>query len=190
MKLLLALAALAGVLVLLYLAPQLAYGLDDPEPPPPSEPELVDGKTAAEWRGRALDYRQRWKLEKRANNRHAAQVRRLRRALRHKPSSLEALRLAAIAYNVPFSTLYRKASCESTGRKPASPPSNRTLDPLADNPTSTASGLLQFLYHPSGRGSTWHTTPYAAESVWSPYANALAAGFMHANGRAGEWVCR
>jgi hypothetical protein len=38
--------------------------------------------------------------------------------------------------------------------------------------------------------STWRSTPYGVFSVWSPYANALAAGWMHLNGRGGEWSCQ
>lgn len=110
----------------------------------------------------------------------------LRRTLLHRPSSLEALRLASIVYHVPFSTLYRRASCESTGSSPAQPPSERTLDAHADNANSSASGLLQFLFP-----STWRSTPFARESVWSPYANALAAAWMMGPaGRGGEWVCQ
>lgn len=179
-------ALLPAALLLLYHGPEWAAGSE-----PPAEPVVVTVEVDRTIGGRGVE---RWReiaLERdRTARKQANTIRGLRRTLRHKPSSLEALRLAAIAHGVPFSTLYRKASCESTGRKPTSPPTERTLNPLADNPDSTASGLLQFLWHPSGRGSTWHTTPYAAESVWSPYANALAAAWMHRVGRAGEWVCR
>ena len=50
--------------------------------------------------------------------------------------------------------------------------------------TDPSSGLYQFL------PSTWASTPYAGFRVDSPYANALAAGWMHAHGRGGEWSCR
>jgi soluble lytic murein transglycosylase-like protein len=99
-------------------------------------------------------------------------VRNLRRTLRHKPSAQEALRLASVAYGVPLSLLHRRAFCESR------------FDPNARNP-SGASGLLQFL------PSTFHSTPYAREDIFSPYANAMAAGWMIGEaGRGGEWVCR
>ena len=81
------------------------------------------------------------------------------------------IRRAAIRYRVSYSTLLRKARCESG------------LNPYARNP-SGSSGLFQFL------PSTWATTPYARRSIWSAKWNSLAAGWMHAAGRGGEWVCK
>lgn len=101
-----------------------------------------------------------------------ARLKRERRVLLHDPHVVEAINLAAATYGFG-STLWRKADCETGG----------TFDPKAHNP-SGASGLFQFL------GSTWRSTPYARFSVWSPYANALAAGWMHEQGRGGEWACR
>jgi hypothetical protein len=92
-----------------------------------------------------------------------------RRTLLSRPSVSEAINLASVVYGYG-ATLWRKARCESR------------LNPWAKN-GSEASGLFQFL------PSTWATTPFAGFSVWSPYANALAAGWMHARGRGGEWVC-
>lgn len=46
-------------------------------------------------------------------------------------------------------------------------------------------GLFQFLYP-----STWDTTPYARRDVWSAKWNSLAAMWMWANGRRGEWACQ
>jgi hypothetical protein len=68
--------------------------------------------------------------------------------------------------------LYRRAACESGGYA------------FARNPYSDASGLFQFM------PSTFATTPFGRLSIWSPYANAMAAGWMQAHGRGGEWVCR
>jgi hypothetical protein len=96
--------------------------------------------------------------------------RRARRTLLASPTVAEAISLAGATYGFA-DTLWRKARCEST------------LDPNAKN-GSEASGLFQFL------PSTWASTPFARFSVFSPYANALAAGWMHAQGRGGEWVCR
>lgn len=96
-----------------------------------------------------------------------------RRIVLRKPQVAEAINLACIAYGY-CSTLWRRARCETGG----------TFDPGAYNGSSSASGLFQFL------PSTWASTPYARLSVFSPYANALAAGWMHANGRGGEWTCR
>jgi hypothetical protein len=106
---------------------------------------------------------------------HATQLelalRKQRRVLLADPHVAEAINLACAAYGY-CSTLWRKARCETGG----------TFDEHAYN-ASGASGLFQFL------GSTWRSTPYGRFSVWSPYASSLAAGWMHAHGRGGEWVC-
>jgi hypothetical protein len=110
---------------------------------------------------RLRDENQRLKLRNRS----------LRRTLAHSSTVAEALNLACTVYG-NCSTLWRKARCESH------------LYRYAQNRSSEASGLFQFL------PSTWATTPFARFSIFSPYANALAAGWMHAQGRGGEWVCR
>jgi hypothetical protein len=81
------------------------------------------------------------------------------------------IRRAALHWRVPTSLLVRKARCESG------------LRPWARNP-SGASGLFQFI------PSTFASTPYAGRSLWSAKWSALAAGYMHAVGRGGEWTCR
>jgi hypothetical protein len=94
---------------------------------------------------------------------------------------VEAISLAAATYG-HGAELWRKARCETGG----------TYDPRSRNPRAVAtkygpehaSGLFQFL------PSTWRQTPYARFSIWSPFASALAAGWMHAHGRGGEWSCR
>lgn len=99
----------------------------------------------------------------------------LRRRILHRPDSLEALRLAAITWSVSYDRLYRIASCESTG--------GDGLNPNAKNPSSTAAGLGQFL------DSTWASTIYHDESVYSPYANALAMGKEVHDGHTGwQWA--
>lgn len=98
------------------------------------------------------------------------QLQQTRRVLFARPSVTEAINLAATVYG-NGDTLWRKARCESG------------LDPSAQNP-SEAAGLFQFL------GSTWRSTPFGGFSVYSPYANALAAGWMHQQGRGSEWSCR
>lgn len=80
------------------------------------------------------------------------------------------IRRAALHWHVDTHTLARKARCESR------------LDPFAWNP-SGAAGLFQFL------PSTFATTPYAGRSLWRAKWSALAAGYMHAVGRGGEWSC-
>ena len=83
---------------------------------------------------------------------------------------VEAINLACATYG-NCAALWRKARCESHYSATA-----RNL--------SGAAGLFQFL------PSTWRSTPYGRFSVYSAYANALGAGWMHAHGRGGEWVCR
>lgn len=114
---------------------------------------------------------QRFHREQREVTGLRRQLRRQRRALLATPTVTEAINLAAATYG-NGATLWRKARCESG------------LNPSAHNGWSTASGLFQFL------DSTWASTPYAGFSILSPYANALAAGWMHAHGRGGEWVCQ
>jgi len=100
-------------------------------------------------------------------------INRLHRVLLADPQVVEAINLAAATYG-DGSTLWRRARCETGG----------TFDPKATNRGSGAAGLFQFLR------STWATTPYGRFNMYSPYANALAAGWMNANGRGGEWACR
>jgi len=121
-----------------------------------------DGFGPEKW---ALRFRRERLLVERLQRRLARQ----RYVLLHRPDVSEALDLAATVYGHE-ADLWRKASCEST------------LNPLARNP-SGASGLLQFL------PSTWATTPFARFSLFSPYASALAGGWMLAHGR-DEWQCR
>lgn len=114
--------------------------------------------------------------------RRVREVRDLRRALLHRSSSVEALRLAAVVYGVSFRLLYRIASCESTGIWVGSGPvSERTLAAGAKNRSSTARGLGQFL------DSTWQETPFAGFDVDSPYANALAIGNEVRLGHLWQW---
>lgn len=127
------------------------------------------GLSARAWAKRAVQQRKN-------SNARGRTIRRLQAALTVRPRdhSLRAIAFAATAYGVSYSTLRRKAYCETGG----------TFDPYAKNRHSTASGLFQFLT------STWASTPYASYSIFDPYANALAAGWMHAHGRGAEWACR
>lgn len=82
------------------------------------------------------------------------------------------IEVGAAAYGQSYPTLLRKANCESH------------LWPYARNRSSGASGLFQFL------PSTWRSTPFGRFSIWSPWAQALAASWMHSHLRGGEWACR
>jgi hypothetical protein len=141
----------------------------------PTPPPIVlgyAGHSAKAWHDRYLAQR--------------ARTRSLKRTLLHRPSVVEALNLACAVYG-NCATLWRRARCESH------------LRALAANPASSARGLLQFLTtgrvrrygdHATVNGGTCATTPFWRFDVNSPYANALAAGWMIDNGRGGEWDCR
>lgn len=131
----------------------------------PSEVEYWQSKAQKRLRG--------WHVAELERNRARAQARGLRLTLLHRPSVREALNLSCVVYG-HCAELWRKAKCETGG----------TFNPRSRNRSSSASGLLQFL------PSTWAGTPFGGFDVLSPYANALGAGWMHANGRGGEWDCR
>jgi hypothetical protein len=138
-----------------------------------SPPDRVVGYGQIRYHGAGPErWAQRWRREHRLLMAVRAELRRQRRVLLRRPQIVEAINLACIAYS-NCSTLWRKARCETGG----------TFDPRSRNRGSGAAGLFQF------KPSTWATTPYAPLSIWSPYANALAAGWMHANGRGNEWAC-
>jgi len=86
-------------------------------------------------------------------------------------SVTEIITAAANRYGQSPSAMLAVAKCESN------------YDPNAVNRSSGASGLFQFL------PGTWRTTPYASYSIFDPWANANAAGWMWSVGRRGEWVC-
>lgn len=96
----------------------------------------------------------------------------LKKTLLKRQDVSEAINLACVTYAVSCGLMWQLARCESQ------------LYAGAKNRSSTASGLFQMLYP-----STWRTTPYWPFSVWSPYANSMAAGHMLSHGRRSEWVC-
>lgn len=118
----------------------------------------------------------RAKLRKvvRLNRQHRAEARRYRKVLRTSPTIDRAIRLAAFTHGVPVSTMRRIAFCESR------------FNPRAKNPSSTASGLFQFL------DTTWAGNRYGAAgfSVWSPFANAMGAAYHMSRYGTGAWECR
>jgi hypothetical protein len=123
------------------------------------------GKTAHWWAMKAQQAR------KDANKR-AVTIRRLKTTLRHDPTISECVGLATIAYPAfTEARAWQIINHESGGNT------------FAKNPSSTASGLYQFLT------STFASTPYgrAGMSIWDPCASSLAAGWMHQNGRGREW---
>lgn len=139
--------------------------------PPALFPTKYQGHTARWWHDRYVAQLQRTQA--------------LKRTLRARATVTEAINLACTIYG-NCAPLWRRARCESR------------LYRYAANANSSARGLFQFLttgrtrnyYGGYGNGGTWATTPFAHFDVFSPYANALAAGWMIANGRGGEWDCR
>lgn len=84
---------------------------------------------------------------------------------------VEIITAAAHRYGQSPAAMIAVARCESA------------LNPRAVNRSSGASGLFQFM------PGTWRTTPYAAQNIFDPVANANAAAWMWSVGRRGEWVC-
>lgn len=128
----------------------------------------VGGHSTDHWRSLALRLNRQLRATRR-ENRHLRAVTR-----DYRVSSRIAIRLGAIAYRQSAAMLLRKADCESG------------LWPFARNNGSSDSpmGLFQF------RPSTWRSTPFGLFSIWDTFAQALAAGWMHAVGRGREWACR
>jgi hypothetical protein len=160
-------APLAAIIAALcfYLAIAGIGRADDPPLPKVVEVDrTVDGMNVDEWRARSRE------LGRLAHGR-LLRLRALQRTSHYRGTVSEAINLTCAVYG-SCSTLWRRASCESH------------LYRYAQNAGSHASGLFQFL------PSTWRSTPFARFSVFSPYANALAAGWMIRAGRGGEWVCR
>lgn len=128
------------------------------------------GKPVLWWAKRAVQAR------KDANARGIT-IKRLRRTLEHSPSVQESIALAALVYpQMNQARAWRIIKHESW----------MVPDPLhAYNRTAVngchATGLYQFL------DCTFRSTPFGHFSIYSPYAQSLAAGWMHAHGRGCEW---
>jgi hypothetical protein len=149
---------------------QFVRGLDPPHPGDGHRRVIGKGQVKFDGFGPerwALRFRRERQLVETLRRRLARQ----RYVVLHDPSVTEAIGLAAATYG-HGDELWRKAACESR------------MNPAARNLASAASGLYQFL------PGTFASTPYGRFSIFSPYANALAAGWMHAHGRGGEWSCR
>jgi hypothetical protein len=151
---------LAGLLAAVVLWLGIVTSAPADDPPPPAQTIEVDNTVQGKTAAG-------WHV---VAQRYLSRSRSLQVAIHRDPETATALNLACVVYG-HCSELWRKARCESH------------LWRYAHNP-SGASGLLQFL------PSTWRSTPYGRFSVYDPYANALAAGWMHAQGRGGEWVCQ
>lgn len=128
------------------------------------------GKTIQWWAKHAVQAR------KDANARGRT-IKRLRRTLAHDPSVQESIMLAHLVYpDLSVTRAWRIIKHESW----------MVPDPLhAYNRTAVngchATGLYQFL------DCTFRSTPFGKMSIYSPYAQSLAAGWMHAHHRGCEW---
>ena len=140
-----------------------ASAVREPASAAPSRVQTVARQAASLYRGHtAATWAERYRVRTR-------QLQNARHVLYARGSVVEALNLACVVYG-HCGELWRKARCESR------------YFPGARN-ASGAAGLFQFL------PSTFASTPFGRFSIYSPYASALAAGWMHASGRGGEWQC-
>jgi hypothetical protein len=133
-------------------------------------PTLVEGKGVVWWAKRA-------KQARKDANARAVTTRRLRLAMGHDPSVRESIVLAHVVF-----PMFSEARAWQIIRHE----SWMTRDPLhAYNPVSVsgchATGLYQFL------DCTWRSTPFRHLSIYSPYAQSMAAAWMHSVGRGCEW---
>lgn len=161
-----------GFAIAVALVCAFVFGPVTPNASPAPTIATYQGKGVLWWAHHAVQAR------KQANARTAT-IRRLQRVIAGKVTIQQSIDLAAIAYSVDDATLRRKASCESTGGHGYAANATGPLDG-GEHPQ----GLFQF------KPSTWATTPYARFSPYDPLAAALAAGWMHAHGRGGEWACK
>jgi hypothetical protein len=140
--------------------------------PSARQAEEYQGKTVRWWAKHAQQAR------KDANVR-AATIKRLKKTLEYDPNIQESIQLAMLVYpdsGFTFDRAWGIIKHESW----------MTSDPLhAYNSESVngchAVGLYQFL------DCTFRSTPYGHMSMYSPYAQSLAAAWMHKVGRGCEW---
>lgn len=135
----------------------------------------VKARKDANTRAKTIRFLKSKNAQARKNDKvQAMTIRRLKNSLHHDSTINECIRLATIAY---------PAFTEDRAWYLIEHESLTSGLQFAKNPTSTASGLYQFLT------STFASTPYGAAgmSIWSPCAQSLAAGWMHEVGRGGEW---
>jgi hypothetical protein len=132
--------------------------------------QLVQGKDVKWWASHAVQSRKE-------ANANARLVKQLQKTLAYNPSVQESIKLATMIYpSFTEARAWRIIKHESW----------MTADPLhAYNRQSVngchATGLYQFL------DCTFRSTPFGNMSIYSPYAQSLAAGWMHENGRGCEW---
>jgi len=136
----------------------------------------IQGKPIAWWQRHAVQARKDANARRLTIVKQRREIKSLRKTLAHDPTVQESVALAALIYpGFSQARAWRIIKHESW----------MTRDPLhARNPSSTATGLYQFLT------STYASTPFgrAGFSIFSPYAQSLAAGWMHAHGRGCEWA--
>jgi len=130
------------------------------------------GKTAYWWAMKAQQAR-------RDANARAHKIKQLKKTVAGDVTISEAVSLASIVYP-QLST--DRAWC-LIGHESKGNPNARNRQSVWNGEHAT--GLYQFL------PSTFASTPFGRFSIYNPLAQALAAGWMHAHGRGGEWsTCR
>jgi len=162
-------AVYAAVLLPVLLIAHTANGADEQ---PQAAQVTYQGKGVQWWAKHAVQAR------KDANAR-ALTIKRLRKSVARDVTIQEAVSLASIVYP-QLST--GRAWC-LIGRESHGSPTARNKSGVWNGEHAT--GLYQFL------PSTFRSTPFGGFSIYNPLAQALAAGWMHAHGRGGEWsTCR
>lgn len=132
--------------------------------------ETFQGKDVRWWAKRAVQAR------KDANARGYT-IKRLRNVVKYSPTIEESIQLATIVY--PKFTEHR-AWCiiHHESWMTPDPTHARNVQPIGHE---HATGLYQFL------PSTFERTPFGHMSIYSPFAQSLAAGYLHAHHGASNW---
>jgi hypothetical protein len=111
-----------------------------------------------------------WRAEKRSYYQYRDYKRRWGNCSDAGPVS-DCIHGAALTYGADESWMINVSKCESGWNR------------YAVNTSSGSTGLFQFLV------STWGTTPYGDEDIYSAKYQSLAGAWMYVQGRSGEWVC-
>lgn len=172
--------ALAVAAIVFGIAAGRAYGQAVEEPVEPVPVAFCDVDPERCWNGVGAEG---WHWEAKKLERRVAVLRERLKLFKGRPaarySPMYAMRLAHVVYGVPLGELTSVAWCESKHYA------------LAQNPSSTASGLFQFL--DSTWWGSWGAQPFAQMgfSVFDPVANALAAArVVVRDGGWGQWACK
>ena len=140
--------------------------------------QTVQGRTIFQWHQRAVKLRVQRDHARTVQGNVIRENRRLLREFarvqKQPGGSLYGIRLASSAFGVDYNKMVAVARCETGG----------SFNPYSRNPSSSASGVFQFL------DSTWARAGLAGFSVFDPVANSLAAArLVVRDGGWREWAC-